>query len=309
MIIVRKNKYANSLTAVKKKKGFFGNLWNKIKKNIGAIIGFVAAGPVGAAIGELIQSWLTVNPDIVVTTGKTNLDLDLDVDAINEDSYPISQTEENFLFKWLDKEFKPTILNIANSVDQKIQLTFSKVANNTVNEITVINQALRQLSILKAYALHIEQYGYYHKNFLETIKLSDNYVINKVEAMFIVLDQVEKGIIKYMVEKGFTGYELIAQSEDITNVTKVERVNIDWQGQKIQANIKQYADASLISDDQVIDVDNVNLSDSTPATSTDTEVINTEGEPKPTNNKAIKVIGVTSALLLLRKAFKANKNK
>lgn len=304
MIIVRKNS-TNNQFFFKEKKGFFGRLWDAITENLGAILGFLVGGPVGAGVGIFIQNLLTMNQETEeASTGKFNVN----VDAVNEDSYPISSTEENILFKWLDFQFKPTIIKIANSVDQSIQLVFSKVSKTSNTEILAINKALKDLSILKAYALHIQQFGEYQTGYFSSIKLSDNFIINKVEAIFIVLDQVEKSILKYMVDNNYSDYKLIAQSEDISNISTVEKVIIDWQGQKVIANIKQYKEASLVDDSQVIDVINTDLNNTNPATSTDTEVINAEGEAKPTNNKLLKAAGVTTAIVLIGKALK-NKKK
>ena len=307
MIIVRK-KTTNNQFFLREGKGFFGRLWGRIKKNIGTIVGFIAGGPVGSAIGALVQSLLSENPKIDVSYGKASRDLQLNIDVINEDAYPITEAEESLLMSWLNNKFKPTIVSISNNVDQNIQINFSKIATSTKEVILVLNKALKDISVLKAYALHIEQFGEYQTGYFSTTKFSDNYVINKVEAMFIVLDQVEKGILKYMVDNGFTDYKLTAQAQNISSINQVGQVAIDWQGQNVEANIKQYKEASQVNNTEVIDVTNIDLTNTDPATSTDTEVINAEGEAKPTNNKLLKVAGVTTAIVLIRKALK-NKKK
>lgn len=304
-MIVKRSKYHynNPFGYASKKRGFFGRLWDKIKTNIGTIIGAIVGGPAGAALGTLIQNWLTVNPDIEVTYEKTT------IDAVNEDQYPITPLEENILFAWLEKSFKPTIINIANSTDQNLNIVFNKSLNSPANVIPSINKALKDISVLKAYALKLREFGEYYKTLLKTVKLSDNYVMNKTEAMFLLLDQIEKGIYKYVLDNNITGYVLVSQLENVSSISRVEKVDFDWQNQVVDASIKKYVvNTDVTTDQEPLDINNVDLNDTTSPTSTDAEVINVEGEAKPTNNKLLKTVGTTTAVLLILKAL-SSKNK
>lgn len=290
-----------------KKRGFFGRLWNKIKQNVGAIVGAIVGGPLGAALGSLIDSWLAVNPDIVVTQGRTT---ELGLDAINEDAYPISPSEEKRLFDWLNNEFKPTIIKIANTTDQDLTLTFARTtASASIDKITIVNKALKDISVLKAYALKLLEFGETYTTLLGEFRLSDNYVINKTEAMFLVLDQIEKGTLKYVVDNQLdTNYKLVADNQLISTISNVDKVNLNWQGQSVTSSIKRYVATQDVTQDQTpLDVTDVDLTSDQPAVHTSSEVIDVQGDPKPqTNWLKVGVIG-TLSYMALRKITKSDK--
>lgn len=282
-----------------KKKGFFGRLWDRVKKSIGTIIGAIVGGPIGGAIGTLIQGWISENPDIQINEGLKGTSIDLSV--VEPDSYPISKIEETLLLSWLDNKFKPTIINIANSTDQNLTLNFSKLSNDDLSKITTVNKALKDISVLKAYALKLLEFGEYNTGLFIQEKFSENYVINKTEAMFIVLDQIEKGAIKYVIDNGLnSNFTLVSDSQLISTIPSVGQVNLDWQGQTVNASIKRYVANQDVTQDQTpLDVTNTDLTSTDTAVHTSSEVIDVQGDPKPQINwLKIGVVGTLSYLAL-----------
>lgn len=289
-----------------KKRGFFGKLWDKIKENAVAVfstVGAVFGGPVGASIGALIGHWVQENPNIIVSNQaqKTN------AITVEQDEYPISDQEENILLAFVKNQFFPALKAISLTLDSEFvtaQKQLQSINQTAGLKINTVNQALREISILKNYALVITQHGELKGKFHGNAKYSDNYIINKVEVFNTFLDQVEKGVFKYMIDNNLKGYTLATSQQKVSNITKVRTVNLNWQGQEVTGAIKQYVkNTDLANNHQPIEVVNTDIDDFNPPTTTEEEQATT----KPKSNIIPKALGITAIVLVVREAVKKRK--
>ena len=220
-------------------RGFFGRLWhNIIKPRIGAIVGLLIGGPIGAILGELIQQGVTVtfSRGGALHPNSTNID---------PDQYPISEEETNHLLQFIENQLKPTIAALANTVDAVININIQSRTRTTVTNQVLIkaNKVLQAIATIRAHNNVILQYGE-RKSTLTADKYSTNYVRNKVEAIELTLNALEQATIQY-ITNNVSNYRLVETSFTASRTTRVERMQLSWQGKTATAIKKMYVDAII----------------------------------------------------------------
>lgn len=304
MIIKRSTQTRSNLSAFfrdKKKRGFFGRLWDGIKANaatILGIIGTIGGGVVGGALGTLIGGWLQDNPNIEFSSEKT-----LEVNY-NEDEYPISEEEENVLMHFVKNQFLPAVKNMALSIDAELQ----SIGNKTLvlasyAPIDIVNKALKEISILKNYALVISEHGERVSAYSKS-KRSENYIINKVEVINSFLDQLEKGVLKYVQDNGLDSFVLTVSDTPLNEFKSVRSIPLDWQSQNVTGAIKKYVkNTEATGNLEIVEVVNTDIENTLPATTTNEEVVTTT----PKKNGTVKtVLAFTGIALIIERVLRSN---
>lgn len=277
-------------------RSFFGRIWDSIKANAGTIIGGVVGGlvggPIGMAIGAGVANWLNEQIAGDQSDGLNAVVLEYDPVAGGTDEYPLSNTEEMELVRWFETIFTPSIVAIANTMDIVLMASDTQRASNTDPKIIVVNEALRKLSILRAYVSSMRTYGDQYMVFGNLKTRSANYAENKAVFMERFLDLVEKAIFAY-VQSDLPGFKLVVSDEEISRTTKVERIDIIWPTQSVVGKIKKYvADNKEVTETETeIEVVNTDVTSAEPPLDpTTTETVNqttqTGEAPAPQSNKS-----------------------
>lgn len=224
-------------------RGFFGRLWhNVIKPRIGAIVGLLVGGPIGAILGELIQQGVNVvfqrgGGLVEISEGGTV--------SVDPDQYPISQEEENELLAFIETQLKPTIAALANMIDTVINVNVQSRLQNPVTNTVLqkANQVLQSISVIRAHNDMILQYGQRVTRY-GSARYSTNYIRNKVEVIELTLNALEQATIQYITNH-VANYRLVERPFTASYITQIEAMSLFWEGRTVNTNKKVYVSESV----------------------------------------------------------------
>lgn len=280
--------------------GFFKSLWGAIKRNAGAIIGGIIGGPIGAIIGMALDAWIN---------GKLNTYVIEEMESIQND-YPISEKEIVRLDKWFSEKFLPTIKQLALKIDSEIIVQSKRMANRKVvnpNVIEKANNVLRAIAVLRANNKNLLENGErINKNTF--FKYTYNSVMNKTAYSDYFLNVLEKATLIY-VQENSKGYKLVSEIQMVSNTTKVELVEIDWQDKEVYYEVQKYVpvETSLSDNQNEVEVTNLDVHTNGSATNNETEILTTD-KPK-TKSNLLKVLGFISVAVVATTLIKKKSNK
>lgn len=182
--------------------GFFGWLWNGVKKNAGTIIGTAVGGILGFAIGRIIDHYLIDNTDVGALRG---IDREL------------TPEEEKSAQRWLDTIVKPWLENIFDGLNNDPDKSLA----NSSSYRNKINQALKILGYSNMYYQAIG----------DDVKaeIIVQYYMALREAYIEMLKQM--GIQVYVQEFSLNSSEPLYMPEPF-----------DWKGKKYTSKIELFAE-------------------------------------------------------------------
>src|SRR5690606_34667680 len=103
-------------------------------------------------------------------------------------------------------------------------------------------------------------------------KRSKNFTLNKVSLIEIYIDALEKGVFEYM-ESNARDYKLVLSQEQVSKITKIEFMNLNWEGKSVTANVKKYVSETIPTKPNQIEVVVTNTDPLSPAPATNEDVL------------------------------------
>lgn len=267
--------------------GFWGRLWGRIKSNIGSIIGGLIGGPIGAALGGWLQSVIDAGGDVNAR---------VEIVAETPEKYPMTYIEQKLFSKMHVFQLQSTVKALANKIDETIVTqTLNRTKQSNVIVIEKANEVLWAISVIKANNTSLVNFGDGTK--------SRNFLLNKVELIELYLNALEKLVIKYVEDNTASSHKLILEVQNVSKITTIERLQINWQGQRVDANIKKYISRSQSTDDNTqVDVDVVDTDVNSPGDVTGTGIESQIDANEKENNKLLKIgFGILAGAIILKK--------
>ncbi|WP_417198948.1 hypothetical protein [Bizionia sp.] len=201
----------------------FSSVWREhIRPNIGQAIGDIIGGPIGDIAGSFVQS------QINKCSNARAIAIQRGFNPSEMRQSNLSLIEQNKLKSFIDRNLTPTSKYIIKSIDNESVKSSGLL---TASFIEKCNMGLKEAASLKAYSTFISRYG--EKN------ASSNFIIEKTEAINEFVDVIEKSIIKHLHNK-LTGYKVVLENFNTSNINYVGNISLDWQNKRATAKSKKY---------------------------------------------------------------------